>query len=75
MKDLIKEYKNQITIIIGSLIIAFAVYFGMTHDYRTKVNECVAEKKWNQRKAGRFKYKDGQIEKICKNSIARYGRW
>jgi len=75
MKDIIKEYKTQIAIIIGALIISFTVYLGMTHDYRTKVNECVAEKKWNQRKAGMFKSKDGQIEKFCKNSVARYGRW
>ena len=69
MKDLIKEYKTQIAIIVGALIVAFAIYFSTTAEYRNKVNACVKA----QNNSG-FKTIVEQKD-WCIEMIARYGRW
>ena len=69
MKQILKEYKTQIAIIVGAIIIAFAIYFSMTAEYRNKVKVCMKE---------HDRYGPNTIEEHkswCTNMIARYGRW
>ena len=68
MKDLIKEYKTQIAIIVGALIVAFSIYFSMTYEVRTKINKCIEEKSMKSRKPER-------VKDWCTSQVLKFGRW
>ena len=55
MNQILKEYKTQIAIIIGALIIAIGYYYTNTTGYREWMKSCVAGQK--------YKYKDSTITK------------
>ena len=63
-----KEYKTQIAIIIGALIIAFALYYSMTAEFRNKVKACVKDLEGNSMTLSERK-------EDCTKSILQYGSW
>ena len=74
MKQILKEYKTQIAIIIGALIVGSAMYFGITKEHRDKVNACI---KFSLNKL-KSRGKDPDLFRVrdfCENQILRYGRW
>lgn len=64
MKDIIKEYKTQIAIIIGALIIAFGYYYTNTTGYREWIKSCIDGQKW--------KYQNSKITKDDLKSFKDY---
>lgn len=67
---MIEKYKTQIAIVIGSIIISFALYYSMTAEYRNKLKICVES-------SSRVKTKENteNRKEWCEFRIARFGRW
>ena len=69
MNQVLKEYKTQIAIIIGAIIIGFSIYYSSTHEVRTKIKKCVED--------GGYKSKK-MIERrkeFCTGNVLKFGRW
>lgn len=74
MKDLVKEYKTQIAIIVGALIVAFAIYFSMTYEVRTKINRCIDDQYLRAKKQV-TRLIPKEYRDYCTGQVLKFGRW